>query len=216
MNKTVLGFSLAVAFAMPLAFVSADTLRADTTNKVRLDFSSNAKSDVTLESRADLRAQWNARQKEQEAKRIDMHKRFEAKRAEWNDDRHEKVASILERMVMRMQNAIDRHEAFADAIEARLDILIDADVDVRVAEKHIAAARASLLSAQELLNKIDLAFSFEAIATTDRATDAVKNLRTAFAEVRTHIRDAHRSLVDAVASLKVGWFSRSTVQVDRN
>ncbi len=215
MNKTVFGCTLAVVLATPLAFASADTLRADTTNNVRLDFST--KKEVTLENRAELKARWEKHQKEENAKRVDMHKRFEAKRAEWkHDDRHEKIASILERMVTRMQNTIDRLEKFADAIEARIDVIADADVDVALAEKHIASARASLLSAQELLNKIDLAFSLEAVASTDRATDAIKDLRTAFTEVRTHIRAAHRSLVDAVVSLKMGWFSRSSIEVDRD
>ncbi|GMU74031.1 MAG: hypothetical protein AMXMBFR44_2300 [Candidatus Campbellbacteria bacterium] len=189
MKKTLIGISAALLLAAPIAFVAAESTTTTTTTREQ--------------KREEMKARWEERREALEQKREEIKNRFEEKRAEFSADRQQKIANILERVITRLQSAIDRLTGFADRIDARLTLLEDEGLDMDVPQGHVDAARDTLDDAQEKLNGIDPSEILEDLGTTTPPT-AIGTLRAELVAVKELLREAHGQLIDAISSIKAG------------
>lgn len=94
---------------------------------------------------------------------------------------------------------IERLEKLADRVESRIEKVEANGGDASTSERFLAEARAHLSEARvalEAYSSVDLS--------GERLSENFERVRAAAAEVKEHLRLAHRSLVDAIRSLKPG------------
>lgn len=94
---------------------------------------------------------------------------------------------------------IERLEKLADRIDSRIEKIEAAGGTASTSERFLADARGHLSKARVALE----AYSSVDLSGT-RLADNFERVRAAAAEVKEHLRLAHRSLVDAIRSLKPG------------
>lgn len=185
MKKAFLTLSATVLLASPFAFIHAQTPVMQNQNRL------------------EAQERREERREALEQKREEIQNRFEEKRMLLQGQAWQKVSDILERVMGRTQDAIDRVEGFADRIDARLDILEDDGLDVDASREHVEKARTSLDDAQDALNAVDPSEIIDDIGTSTPAAP-MATLRAELLKVKELIREAHMHLVDAITSIKAG------------
>jgi len=170
----------------------------DGRHALRADF--EAKRAEMDAKRAVLRAEFEAKRAEMDAKREAHRLEFEAKRAEMQDKRVEFQQRNAERKVERatrvMLATIDRLERIILRIESRIAKIQEKGGETTESEGFVAAAKVNLADARvavEAFALIDLS--------GDNAQENYESIRTAAAVARELIREAHQNLMLAVRSL---------------
>jgi exonuclease VII small subunit len=134
------------------------------------------------------------------------------RRMEKREDMRERKASTTERRIEMQQGlakrkaeqaarvlaaTIERLEKIVSRIESRVEKLKASGSETGEAETFVAEAKTHLSEARKSLEK----FSSISI-TADRARENFEAVKLAAAEVKMHIREAHRSMKNAVRALK--------------
>lgn len=116
-----------------------------------------------------------------------------------------KISNRFDKMTARFEATIVREESIMARISSRIEKIKSAGGKTEVSEKLVAEAKIHLSEArtayENLKVVVNAAISAEVTAsTTTRAN--LEGIKKATAEVEKHLREAHKALVKAVASLR--------------
>ena len=161
----------------------------NTTQRSTLQAKREATREQIETKRADIDAMRESKRLEMEAKRAEI----KAKRVEFQQDIAQRKVENASRVISA---TIDKLENLVTRVESRISKLEANGGDTTASKSHIALAKGSILKARaavEAFASIEL--------TSDKARDNYEKIRVAAAEVREHIRTAHRELMQAVRLL---------------
>jgi len=181
----------------------ADVLRSDA--EVR-------KAELGVQ-RDELRSNAEVRKAELEARREEALEKARMRREEAAEKREERkqkldekrkgrIAAYSERIVKRMNAAVDRLEKIVDRVGSRIVKLEDKfdGLSLEESKSLLAIARVELLNAS--VNIEDIALALQAALDSDTPKEAFEEVRVLFGEAKQSIKDAHKTLVDAIKSVK--------------
>lgn len=152
------------------------------------------------------------------ASRTDCMKAREDKREEIREKRIERRGEILRvlanKLIKRLEAAIDREVKLAERIDTRISIFKDRGIDTGEAESQMTIARTKISDAKtavaNAVNLIEIAVSIANLDTAADKVDAGKKVREEMNKAKTAIIDAHKALVGAVRALKAVKISATT------
>ena len=131
----------------------------------------------------------------------EVRERVDFRKASSTERREEKVGKLSQRMVKNagkvMQATLERLQKIATRIESRITKVKSAGGDTTLSEKFLAEGKVHLTEAQTSLT------AFLAIDVSSNVlSENIAKLREAAKAVKTHLREAHTSLVQAIVNLK--------------
>lgn len=122
----------------------------------------------------------------------------------------------FEKVIENLQAVLERITKLADRIESRLGKIAANNIDVSVSKKFVTQARAELKLASTDIEEAKAAFKVEFTTSTNSSVTTsnntgISNPRSSFTktitniqEAKTHLKNAHRALVQAIVSFKPG------------
>ncbi len=179
------------AFALSATPALAQGLRVNlygsastTPIKVRADIRAEmeAKRASSTARVAEMKAQAQARMASSTAKRVEMQRGLAKRKAE-------NTSRVLTATVERLEKIITRLEARLEKVEAAGGNTTEAEAFIAEAKHHLSAAKVSIA----LFASVDL--------TGDKAQENFERVKVIAVEAKEHIREAHRSLMEAIRSL---------------
>ena len=137
-----------------------------------------------------------------EARHEELRTRWEERQAKLSDRRKQNIQNHIERIIDRMEAAVERLRSLAAKIEDRITRLESEGADVAALRVLLAEATSSIDSADVILETV--AAELRAAPETDNPAQAMGNARTVLEDVKTALREAHAALVEIVVELKKG------------
>jgi len=141
-----------------------------------------ARKASSTERMAERKAEVQVRQASSTAKRVEMQRGIAKRKAEH-------TARVLTATVERLEKIITRLESRIAKVKANGGVTTESEGFVAEARTHLSLAKTSIA----LFASVDLS--------GDKASENFERVRNIAAEVKEHLREAHRSLVQAVVSL---------------
>ncbi len=132
--------------------------------------------------------------------RLGNQERKEARREFLRQAAQDRIRAHFQRLVHRLQAAIDRLTRLANRIEQRIGVLAGAGVNVTQQQSLLAEARQHIQLARESLATAQT--NFESILATEKPRAAFRTARTSVRETINHLRLAHRTLVRIITKIK--------------
>jgi hypothetical protein len=135
-----------------------------------------------------------------EERKVEMEQKREEFRLRMDEKKRSLINAYAERMMNRMNIALNRLEGVAERITSRIEKLDPEKFDTSTAIESLAVAEVQI---EALRTKID-----ETLVDFETAYDAADpqtefaNIRTTIQAIAADIRDVHQTLVDAVATLR--------------
>ncbi len=193
MKKFTFGLVFAVVLISPVAFLRAED-DATTTNPITDPIRKAEQARDRIEERRALF----------DEKKTELQEKFQEKRGEIRELRRENIDALIDRMIARFEQAIERLKNIHGRILARIELIEENnDEDLSDARTHLDAAMDSIEKAAETLADVPEAAD-DILGTTTATTTpgAFGPVRDLFGTVKEHVRAAHASLVDAITSIK--------------
>jgi hypothetical protein len=155
-----------------------------------------------MEDRDDVRAKMMQNSSSTAGRGAEMREKMAERRGEI-------LKRITNQMILRMNAAIERLTKLADRIDSRIVKLKEKGVDTAKAEANIAIARTKIAAAKAAVaaagNGVESAsIQADASASSTKPSDPGRTVREALTQARTAVFAAHKAIVDALTSLKVG------------
>jgi DNA repair exonuclease SbcCD ATPase subunit len=175
--KKISYVSLVLALALPL------TLSARTPELPKGELGINVRASSSASSSVEAKVRNDARKASSTERREELQQDIAERKAA-------RVGAMLEKTIERLEKILDR-------VESRIEKLESAGKDTATAEGHASTTAAHLVEARASL---DTYMDIELEADTLR--ENFEEIREAASEVKMHLREAHRSLVQAIVSLK--------------
>ncbi len=192
MKKHTLPLALVLALCFPLV---GSAQSADLRTRAEMDV---RPAEARLKLDAEARTRANASSSEA---RAEMKIEAEARRASSTQRRTEMQQSVVQRKVAQTARVlgatIERLERILERVESRIAKVKEAGGDTTVSEASAAQVETHLGNASTSLQTL-LAIEL----TADSYKENFGMVREAASEVKMHLREAHRSLMEAVRSLK--------------
>lgn len=132
-------------------------------------------------------------------KRVELKERFEEKRKELKDKRFERVVERFQRIAQIRREALARLEALADKIQARIDKLEAAGVDVSAMQAGLDLCEATKLGANAAIDETEnssAAIDFDAAGAKGVAQSQVAAIRKSNGALKSY----HTCLVNVIKS----------------
>lgn len=139
----------------------------------------------TTERREEMKAEMEVKRASSTARRVEMQQGIAKKRAEHAGKMLLATIERLEKILMRVETRIAK-------VKAEGGVTAESEANIGEAKIHLQAARTSL----EAFASIDLS--------ADKANENFENIKELAQTVKTHIKEAHESLMKAVRALKPG------------
>ena len=134
-------------------------------------------------------------------------KRGAEMREKMMERRGEILKRIADKMIVRLNAAVDRLTKLADRADSRIAKLKERGADMSKAEANIAITRTKITEAKAAINAalgtLDTAvIQANVSASTTKPSDPGKIVRTSLQKARESVFAAHKALVTAIASIK--------------
>lgn len=117
-----------------------------------------------------------------------------------SEKRKERIRAYFGKMFTRIEAAILRLDTLADRIASRIQKFEDRDIDVEKAQQLLSDARSLIEQAKQTL--ADARGSIENILNNENPKEIFALTRNTIKSVVTHIKEAHRALVESIVALK--------------
>jgi len=174
MKQRIIPFVLVLAVVAVATPVLAQDIRANV---------SGIATGTPIKTRADVRTDIKERKATSTERRVEMQIGLAKKKAEH-------AARVLTATVERLERIITRLESRIAKVKAAGGATTEAEAFVAEAQTHLSLAKSSIA----LFASLDL--------TGQKARDNFEKVRAVAAEAKGHIREAHKSLKEAIRSLK--------------
>jgi len=141
------------------------------------------------------------RTQERRVKLIEEAKKRTAERREKLAEKaKERIKAYAERIIKRMNAALDRLEKIGNRVETRLDKLEEKGVDVLEARTLLEQSRREIADSRDFIAEIES--KMQTASTSDNPREAMETIRGLLKEARESIKGAHKALVEAIKAAK--------------
>jgi len=150
--------------------------------------------------------------KEAAEKKVELQEKREENKKRLEERRREIIKAYMERILTRLNAAIERLEKIGDRLSSRLDKLEEKGVDVSAARALLENARQANNNAKEDL--VLIKNSLDAVLEGDNPKTAFEDVRALLEEAKTSVREAHKALVEAIKTAKASVKSDGSTKSD--
>lgn len=150
--------------------------------------------------KSELQAKRDSFRADFEAKRDERKANLQEKRQALRDEAKNRAGARIERLVNRMQTAIDRFAQIALRVESRIDTLEEDGVDVGGARDALADAQAEI---DDLRNDAEFVMTVaDDVFSSENPRERIQEIRDAIAVVKEGMKTVQQALRDAVSEIK--------------
>jgi hypothetical protein len=204
----VMSFIMSIAIATSFAYAhedesatSTDDHHAEEMEDMHDDMADEMDEHMDEEMDDHMNDAAEAARERQAERREEASSTKEEKRLQMEERVRDRVTHLMENIKAKMNAAIDRLRNIGDRLESRIEKLEEQGVDGTEARAHLETARTELQDAWDIINGDIYTNLYGAVSAANPANN-IRVLHGNVSETNTHIRNAHKELIQSVAALK--------------